>query len=389
MSSKSVMKEPLVLRVRANGELDKVMRHLMAAEEPVSRHILREVGGLRRSDGLVRKLSLWFDNVQVDVVSGDPDKHTSLRYIDIAPKAPVSIGADVITIEGVSEKPKTEAVEKIQWPQAPPLIEKMENFDKPAFFETMRAMVKAGKHISLESPPGLGKDTAVQQLAAQEGMPLVTVSGDGGFRRRDLVGSQELSNGSSYFQVGEYAAAAINGWWVLITEVNAADPDVLLFINSQLAPPKTVNVHGKAYPVHPNFRLFVSYNAGLIGTKPLPQSFKDRFFPVKISFFTENQLVNRLQKWGLPEGDVSWAWAIVQYGLRMWSAHEKGKMRYQITVRRLVDAIDMVNMGVANDAFAALKDAVVSAIDSPIEAKVAKQVLKDVRDDYNRRFPNG
>ena len=369
-----VMKEPLVLRVRANGELDNVMRALLAADKPMTRQEMNEAGGLARSYALPRWAAKWFDNVRVDVQPG-VDRETTMSYVDIVPKAPISIGADVVTIAG-GEK-KADAVDKIQWPQAPPLIEEMENFDKPSWFETLRTMVKAGCHISLESCPGMGKDTAVQQLAAQEGMPLVTVSGDGGFRRRDLVGTTELANGSSFFQTAEYAAAAINGWWVLITEVNAADADALLFINSQLAPPYVVNVHGKAYPVHENFRLFVSYNAGLVGTKPLPPAFKDRFFPVKVPFFNEAQLTKRLQMWGLPE--ENWSFAIVQFGLQMHKANVDGKMRYQISVRRLIDAIKLMDVGVTTDVFKALRMAVIATIDSPIESKAAEKVLQDVR----------
>jgi len=358
---------------------------LLGADEPLSRDVLNEAGGLSRSHVLPSWVAKWFDNIRVEKTQGG----TVASYVDIAPKAPISIGADVITIKGDGREKAPESIEKIQWPQAPPLIQEMENFVKPSWFETMRTMVKAGSHVSLESPPGMGKDTAVQQLAAQEGVPLVTVSGDGGFRRRDLVGTTELSNGSSFFQVAEYAAAAINGWWVLVTEVNAADADALLFINSQLAPPYVVNVHGKAYPVHPDFRLFISYNAGLIGTKPLPPAFKDRFFPVKIGFFNENGLRSRLEAWGLPSEETSWSWAVIQFGLRMWKAHTDGRMRYQITARRLIDAIKVMNMGMTEDVFKALRMTAISAIDSPIEAKAAERVLSELRSDFQRRYPDG
>lgn len=388
--TKEIMKEPLLLRVRANGELDNVLRAIFE-NGPLSREELIEAGGLSRSRKIPRLVQKWFDNVRVDVAGGG----ASATYVDIAPKAPISIGADVVQIDG-DKGTGAKPVERVQWPQAPPLIEEMENFRKPSWFETMRTMVKAGRHISLESPPGMGKDTAIQQLAAEEGMPLVTVSGDGGFRRRDLVGTIELADGSSFFQVAEYAAAAINGWWVLITEVNAAAADALLFINNQLAPPYVVSVHGKAYPVHPNFRLFVSYNAGLIGTKPLPPSFKDRFFPIKIGFFNELQLRRRLEAWGLPEewerrtddpelnavvarslgGRTAWADRLVKFGILMWEAHEKGQMRYQISVRRLIDVIKLMELTAVPDVWAGIRAAVIATIDSPIEAKVAEKVLK-------------
>lgn len=395
MTDRSKLQQ-LLLRVKPHSELDKLVRGLLDAKRPLTEDELRDIGGLRRSGVLVRWLDKWFDNVRVNVERGDPNKACALHYVDIMPGAPQAVGVDVVKVEGVKEGKREEhrEVDEIRWPQAPPLIEEMENFRKPTWFDTMQTMTRLGSHTSLSGPPGVGKDTAVQQLACQEGRPLVTVSGDGGFRRRDLVGTVELSGGSSFFNVVEYAAAVINGWWALITEVNAADADALLFINSQLAPPYVINIHGKAYPVHPEFRLFVSYNPGLIGTKPLPPAFKDRFFPVKMFFFSEVQLRDRLEAWGLPgtqdEVDVDSAREsiqngsiIVEFGVGMWQAHEDGKMRYQISVRRLIDTITLLNNKVVSDVWQALKLAVISTIDSNIEAKAAEQVMRSVRDQYN------
>jgi hypothetical protein len=306
-----------------------------------------------------------------------------MHYTNIMPSHIEVVTSDV-TFEGsgevVSPKQDGPAGSPLRWPLAPPLISQMgDQFDEPTWFQRMRFAVEHGKHIALEGPPGVGKDTAVQQLAAQMGRPLMTVGGDAGFRRRDLTGSAQIFNGTSYFDVGDYVAAAVNGWWVLLTEVNAADPDALMYINAQLAPPYTVNVLGKSYPVHEDFRIFVSYNHGLIGTKPLPQSFKDRFFSIKVPFFTKAQLARRLWAMGmshLPRYEMANS-IVLQFGVAMWSAHERGQMRYQITTRRLADALLFITVG-DYPAKESLEMAVLSAIDSPVEAKAAKNVLEEV-----------
>jgi midasin (ATPase involved in ribosome maturation) len=242
----------------------------------------------------------------------------------------------------------------------------------------MREMVNRGRHIALSGPPGVGKDTAVQELAATQGHPLVTIGGDAGFRRKDIVGSLQIRNGQSYMEVAEYAAAVVNGWWALVTEVNAADADALLFINTQLAPPYVVNISGKSYPVHPDFRLFVSYNPGLVGTKPLPQSFKDRFFPIQVPFFSEYQLGRILTAHGMPEG-TDWGTFITKFGVTLWEAHTRGQLRYQVTSRRLQDAVELMLSGVVDNPREAIRQAVIAAIDSSIEAKVAETVLDQQR----------
>ena len=372
-NQKNLLAAPLILRVRSNGELDKLMRSLLTTDHPLSAKELRNIGGLRRSAGLVRRLDQWFDNVKVVVERGDPEKKAKLSYVDIAPRPPEAIGTEVPSLDNSED----EVVSNIHWPQAPPMIESLGDiFREPTWFKTMKKMVDLGRHIALSGPPGVGKDTAVQELAATEGKVLVTVSGDAGFRRRDLVGSVNIRNGKSFMEVAEYAAAVVNGWWVLLTEVNAADADALMFINAQLAPPYVINIAGKSYPVHPDFRLFVSYNPGLIGTKPLPQSFKDRFFPIQIPFFSAYQLKSLLMAHGMLEN--SWSGFLVQFAMDMWSAHERGQLRYQVTSRRMMDVVALMNAGICDDVKQAIYQGAICAIDSPIEQKTASTILNQV-----------
>lgn len=367
--------EPLLLRVKQGGEVDTLLRTLITEDRPVSEEEQKELGIWTRSGYLPGWLDEWFDNVKVQREWGDEDRKVHLRFTHVNPQAPISIGADTVQLQGQGASP-VEPIEQIRWPQAPPLVESMgDKFRKPTYFDTMRKMVRMGRHIALQGPPGVGKDTAVQELAAQEGVPLVTVGGDAGFRRRDLVGSAQIAMGHSFMDVAEYAAAVVNGWWCVLSEVNAADADALLYINTQLAAPYIITIAGKAYPVHPNFRLFITYNAGLVGTKPLPQSFKDRFFSIQIPFFNKIQLRSVLVAHGM-DTYATWSGVIVDYGIAMWDAHERGQIRYQVTSRRLMDAVALMNSGiVGDDVKHALELAVVASIDNPLEAKVAKQIL--------------
>lgn len=364
---------PLLLRVRANSEMERVIRFLIASDGFVTDDQLRKVGGMSRSHMLARWANEWFDNVHTQ----KDGETVRMSYQDVQPRPVALASADIMPLADVTtgETP----IESIRWPQAPAMIQSMgETFREPSWFQTMRKMVRNGRHIALAGPPGVGKDTAVQELAAQEGKILVTVGGDAGFRRRDLVGTTQISKGNSFLDVAEYATAVVSGWWALVTEVNAADADALMFMNTQMAPPYTINIGGKAYPVHPDFRLFVTYNPNLIGTKPMPQSFKDRFFSIKIPFFTKAQLTNLLVAHGMPENTTGirrWPDVIVEYGLNLWDAHERGQIRYQVTTRRLQDAVVLMKEGIVGSVKTALEYAVIDGIDSPVEAQVAKQLL--------------
>jgi MoxR-like ATPase len=124
--------------------------------------------------------------------------------------------------------------------------------------------------------------------------------------------------------------------------------------------------------------LFVSYNPGLVGTKPLPQSFKDRFFPIQVPFFSEYQLGRILTAHGMPEG-TDWGTFITKFGVTLWEAHTRGQLRYQVTSRRLQDAVELMLSGVVDNPREAIRQAVIAAIDSSIEAKVAETVLDQQR----------
>lgn len=372
------MKEQFTLRVKRGSEIDRLLESL-ANGDYVTIDEAAKVGGLSRSGPLAKTwLKLWFDNVSV---GKNGDGKFKLNYVNIKPDIVQHITNADFNVKGHTESDDTEVGEMI-WPDAPPFVTEMENFRKPSFYDTMKTVIEHGKHVSLAGPPGIGKTTSVEQLACDAGMPLVSVGGEQGFRKRDLIGTQEIINGTTKFLVAEFAAAVVNGWWAKIDEANAADADALMVLNAVTSAPYVINIHGKQYPVHPNFRLFITYNHGLIGTKPLPPAFKDRFFPFKLSFPTESQLRRLLEAHGMPGKDLNdygiapaWTATIVQFGIRLWDAHIRGQMRYQISPRRLIDAVFLMNIGATDDVKKALEQAVIDAIDSPVEAKVAQKIL--------------
>lgn len=377
------------LRVGAGSELAGSM-NLLADGKWHTEEELIQASGKKRGGWTLRMYDKIFDNITVRY-NGKKQAY-KLDYVDVVGNQSTVVNVQQADFAGSGNGAggsQSSDIEQMRWPTAPPILKKKDFFRKPSWFEGMRAMVKLGRHISLASPPGVGKDTAVEQLAAEHGVPLVSEGGDAGLRKKDLVGTQEMVNGTTVFNVAEFAAAAVNGWWASVTEVNAADPDVLLLINKIVETPNIINIHGKMYPVHPNFRLFITYNPGLVGTKPLPQSFKDRFYSIKLSFLGMNELHQRLIAHGMPEetllvnGDPiskqGWTDQVVKYGMAMWEAHESGRMRYQITVRRLNDAVALMNMETTGgNVKKALRMAVVGAIDSPVEAKVAEKILGEV-----------
>jgi len=356
-------------RVKEESSLDKLLDLVLSGELDggITQKALYESGFTYNSAWMVFELSRMCDNFMVS-------KHSS-SYVDVVPSTTVIQDSEVITTESTQSQYDGPSV---LWPETPIVndVDDMPWFRRPSWYNRMAAMIQAGKNISLAGPPGIGKSSAVEYLAAEQGKVLVNISADAGLRRRDLTGNVELIDSHTQFQVAEYLAAVRNGWWVKIDEVNAAEPDALMYLNSQIAPPYSASFYGKSVKRHPDFRLFVTYNPGLVGTKPLPPAFKDRFFPIKLDFPNEAQLRRMLEANGMP--DANWTSAIIKFGLEAWQAHMNGRMRYQITPRRLMDAVDLVQL-VGEGPIQALEQAVIAAVDSHAEVKALEQVLSSIK----------
>lgn len=287
---------------------------------------------------------------------------------ELAAKLEAALEAKVVAVAVPAPAPAPEAQEDkyLHFPPTPALGKVMPNYEKPNWYDRMEKCLDAGRHVAIAGPPGIGKSTGPEQYFASRGQPFVVVNGDGGFRRKDMEGSKDVAAGSTFFQVAEFATAAINGWGVILNEVNAADPDALLYINGILEVPHMVNINGVAYPVHKDFKLVVTYNPGLAGTKPLPQSFMDRFFPIRLDFPTMAFLRRLVSVKTGCRPTAPYMERLLKYAFDCNELSEAGKIRYQISPRRLFDAVFLMENGYT-DVEMAIKHAIVDVVDNKPE----------------------
>lgn len=177
-------------RIKSGTELEQVLDEIMA--------------GTTNQKELLDKHYAW-NTVWTAWALGRFSDNFSLSragasYTDVVPNTIVQ--SQVVQADQIAGTPSNDnqpQVEQIRFPGVPIIDDPMPNFRKPSWFESMRLAVRAGKHISLSGPPGIGKSTAVAQLAAEEHKPLVHIGADAGLRRRDLTGNTELINGHTSF----------------------------------------------------------------------------------------------------------------------------------------------------------------------------------------------
>ena len=162
-------------------------------------------------------------------------------------------------------------------------------FDQ-AFVETLHAVQTGTLHampVALEGETAVSKTTAVLFLAHLLKQPVVRLNLNGQTDVGELVGRFIPSDHGWKFQEGALPCAMRRGQWLLLDEMNLAEPQVLELLNSVLETPSTLVLsegHGTVFgpsgdvEVAPNFRMLATLNpAEYSGRNVLSPAFRNRW----------------------------------------------------------------------------------------------------------------
>ncbi len=165
-------------------------------------------------------------------------------------------------------------------------------YDQP-FADTLRAVCLGVAHnmpVALEGETSASKTTAVLWLAHLLGHSVMRLNLNGQTDAGELVGRYVPGGegqGGWSFQEGSLPLALRHGWWLLLDEMNLAEPQILERLNSVLEPPPTLVVTegdgtvfgpGGDVTVAEGFRIFATLNpAEYSGRSILSPAFRDRW----------------------------------------------------------------------------------------------------------------
>jgi len=153
--------------------------------------------------------------------------------------------------------------------------------------------VRLGEPCLLEGETSTAKTSSIQYLASVLGQPVVRVNLNGQSDTGELIGrfvpatGSRASGGAQWaWQDGVLLEAMRHGWWVILDELNLAEPAILERLNSLLerTPSLLVTEHdnrvfgpgGEA--IHPEFRIFGTMNpAEYAGRNALSPAYRDRW----------------------------------------------------------------------------------------------------------------
>ena len=174
--------------------------------------------------------------------------------------------------------------------------------------------VASGEPCLLEGETATSKTSIILFLAHLIGQPVVRINLNGQTDTGELIGryvpnDSEESNVQWIWENGEIIEAMKYGWWVILDEVNLAEPQILERLNSLLENPPvltatekspTIEFGGSAgEPVHPSFRIFATMNpAEYSGRVALSPAYKDRWTGYSyVPLATEMDILHMLNMW--------------------------------------------------------------------------------------------
>lgn len=161
--------------------------------------------------------------------------------------------------------------------------------------------IHAKENVLLTGGTGVGKTTHILQMAARIKQPVLRINFNGETRMSDLVGKVSVINGETVWVDGVLPSAMRKGYWLLLDELDFADPAVLSLLHPVLEADSQLVLKengGEIIRPHENFRLFATANsigamedrAGAYdGTNKMNEAFLDRWQVILVNNLPEKE----------------------------------------------------------------------------------------------------
>lgn len=219
----------------------------------------------------------------------------------------------------------------------------------------------AGESIMLVGDKGTGKSSFVQQFCARLNLPLMAINGGPGVDESYLLGCKTIEDGSVKNVDGILSYAVRHGIPVLIDEICALRPGVLVALNDILNGDKVITLkhHGidpsltpdelfqlegsMTITRHPRFRLFATDNTGgksekdgrFAGINTQNSAVRSRFTSFKVRFMKPEFEIAALNNAVENAVDPMVINGMVEFAFRFRAAFEQGEAFDNISFREL------------------------------------------------------
>ena len=231
------------------------------------------------------------------------------------------------------------------------LVPKQESYRFQKITSTVIDSILSQDKVLLTGEAGTGKTSMITQLASRINQPVLRVNLNGETRMADFIGRMNVVNGEkgsvTEWVDGILPTAMRHGYWLILDEVDFAQPEILSLLHPVLEANGTLVVKenkGEEIKAHPNFRLFGTANSigsmahrgdTYSGTQTMNEAFMDRWHLVTVPNMDEKTEVRVLRE-RIPSLQSKFAKRIVQFANMIRKGKEGNVVNMTFSTRRAI-----------------------------------------------------
>jgi cobaltochelatase CobS len=209
------------------------------------------------------------------------------------------------------------------------------------------------RKIMLVGHTGTGKTSMVTQIAARANQGVFRVNMNAQTTIGDFVGLWTVKGGETVWIDGALPYAMRHGLWLIVDELDFAEPAILSVLNSVLEHNGKLTLKEKGHEIvepHPNFRIMATANGvgcmsqyrGLYqGTNLMNEAFLDRWRVYHIDYLPPEEEVQVIMA-SVPRMSVKVASVVVRVGNMIREAFKKEEIACTFSLRRMLDWCELL-----------------------------------------------
>lgn len=217
--------------------------------------------------------------------------------------------------------------------------------------------IRESRKVMLIGHTGCGKTSMIEQIASRIEQGVLRVNMNGQTTISDFVGFWTVKAGQTEWVDGALPTAMRQGLWLIVDEIDCADPSILAALNAVLEPGGKLMLKERGAELvepHENFRMFATANAvGSMscfrhlyqGTNLMNEAFLDRWRVYRVDYLGMEQEARAIFGALGATLDIKQCERMARVAQMARRAFEREEIGCTFSTRRLIDWAEMMGRG--------------------------------------------